>query len=507
MKARHLKKILPASVIQFCSLIAYANETLSIPHPQGTLFEPSNSNIFCTGYGPPLEIDDATRIAPVMVRWGGNTSSRFNFKLGNVWNAGADWNFANVTRGPRNLWEKWIQDHANANERVIFTVPILGWLAKDTSSRGDPKNPNPATTGEPLTDSDFRMLVGRIKELLPHQDRIYPLDNEPFQWHHIHGDAVAQKVTPEKFAKQWLHYARLVREVDEQAFLTGPGLWGYADVQNLPAFLKAVLGQRDKNGKPLLNIVSAGLYPQNQKLLATLADITGRTALNNDAVVATDTLRVATTANFDDETFVDPSWINAPIAHIPKLRKIIHETAIAKKLKRESIPQIGIAEYNWGAPYSASGAAAQAIILLKGLRLHLHHMCSFTWPPTDSAAGRIFAALRENIIGSDAGKPTLAILRNQKSTEPWVWFQDTEGRLALFFVAAKNVNFMLPKSILEKNKSARIELFDYQMNRWEVVKPDKDETFPAKAFGVYRWGAFPERSTTVLPPANAPKPQ
>ena len=31
-----------------------------------------------------------------LLRWGGNTSERYNWKLGNAWNTGRDWFFENV---------------------------------------------------------------------------------------------------------------------------------------------------------------------------------------------------------------------------------------------------------------------------------------------------------------------------------------------------------------------------------------------------------------------------
>jgi len=35
-----------------------------------------------------------------LIRWGGNTSERYNWQLGNAWNTGNDWYFENVAVGP-----------------------------------------------------------------------------------------------------------------------------------------------------------------------------------------------------------------------------------------------------------------------------------------------------------------------------------------------------------------------------------------------------------------------
>ncbi len=460
---------------------------IQISEPSAKAFGPANSNVFCTGYGPPLETDDASLLSPVLVRWGGNTSSRFNFKVGNIWNAGADWHFANVTRGPKDLWERWIKDHRDAGERVIFTIPILGWLAKDAVSRGNPQKPNPGLTSVRLTDADIRAVVRKIRDLLPHQERIYPLDNEPFQWHHIHGDAVAHKVKPQEFARRWLHVARIVREVDKDAVLTGPGLWGWGDLQNLEPFLEGVLGQSDARGRPLLNVVAAGLYPQNKRLLADLSDITGRTKNvfpDDDEIHG---LRVSTTANLDDEEYRDPSWIDAPVAYVPTILRAIDKVALKKKISPAHKPKIGIAEYNWGGHHTEAGAAAQALLILKALRLPLHHMCSFTWPPPHSLAGRTFRALRETIVGEDAKKTAWSLVEGQSSLPSWAWFKTQDMKLAFLFVAQQNGFVKIPTSVVSLDKKGVLEFFDAGKNVWQKREVEKTNGFMAERYGLFRW--------------------
>lgn len=465
------------------------NVVMEISPPKNWMEKKINDKIFCTGYTPAFEPDSESALSPVLVRWGGNTSSRFNFLLGNVWNAGADWNFANVSRGQGAIWERWILEHRDAGEMVMFTVPILGWLAKDTVSRGNPKQPNPGQTSVPLKDTHVYELVSKLRKMLPNQERVYPLDNEPFQWHHIHGDAISEKVDPKKFAKQWLRYAKIVRDADKDALLAGPGLWGWGDLPNLQPFLKEVLGKRDFRGKPYLNIVSASLYPQNKTLLADLADITGRTVLARNSGDDVDALRLETTANLDDESYVDPSWINAPVAYVPTLQKIVQLVASEKKVSRNFLPQIAIAEYNWGSPHSDAGAAAQASLLLKGLRLPLHHMCTYTWPPPQSEAGRVFRALRETVIGFNTKEARWKIVDGQSSSNPWVWFGTSEHKKALIFVASKSGLASLPLSYFKDlgEKKGDVEVFDGHQNMWRKVGWSGNSMVMVERFGLYRW--------------------
>ena len=447
---------------------------------------PANARIFCTGYGPPLAKDDAGALNPAVVRWGGNTASRFNFKVGNIWNAGSDWHYANVTRGKANLWTEWIREHRASGRDVIFTVPILGWLAKDSVTRGDPKAPNPSRTGVRMSDDDFKILITKIRDTLPSQERIYPLDNEPFQWHSIHGDAVPKKVDPKEFASRWLKYAKLVREVDPQAVITGPGIWGWGDLPNLDPFLEMVISKQDSRGKPYLNIVSAGIYPQNKRLLADLSDITGHTISTQPSQDELAELRVSTTANIDDENFVDPSWIAQPVSYVQSIEKRVQFWSEKNGIAAKNRPVIGIAEYNWGGHFTDGGAAAQAILLIKGLKLPLHHMCSFTWPPPKSSSGKVFRALREFVIGTNAASPNFSVFINQNSRNSWVWLQSQKRKRALLFVSKNAAVVSLPSWSTKKVKLTSLERFDAATNSWQPEPLLENNHFTAQRYGLYR---------------------
>ncbi len=469
---------------------------------------PANKRVFCTGYGPPLEVDDAAELHPSVVRWGGNTASRFNFKAGNLWNAGSDWHYSNVSRGKGDLWLQWILKHRDAGREVIFTVPIFGWLAKDSVTRGNPRVPDASRTSIPLTDDDFRFLIAKIRETLLSQERIYPLDNEPFQWHAIHGDAVAKKIEPKEFAARWLHYAKLVREVDVDGVLSGPGLWGWADLPNLDPFLEDVLGKTDAKGKPFLNIVSGGIYPQNTKLLQDLSDITGRKVSQQNDQKGIAELRVSTVANWDDENYVDPSWIAKPVAYVTTLEKRILYWSEKKKIAQKDRPLVGIAEYNWGGAATEAGAASQALLLMKGLKLPIHHMCTFTWPPPASPSGKVFRALHDFVLEEKGGVAKYAVPEGQDSRMNWLWLSSRNNERVLFFVADKNARVLLPNGQSAGTQSQQgdvasarsentavgdiaVEKFDVKNGLWRKVDLEGPNSFRAKQYGVYKvagWG-------------------
>jgi len=70
-------------------------------------------------------------------RWGGNTACRYNWKLGDAWNTGNDWFFENVAV-ERNAWQGFLRRTEQSGGRAIITLPLVGFVARDTRSTGFP---------------------------------------------------------------------------------------------------------------------------------------------------------------------------------------------------------------------------------------------------------------------------------------------------------------------------------------------------------------------------------
>src|SRR5947207_7345060 len=67
-------------------------------------------------------------------RWGGNTASRYNWK-NNTYNTGQDWYFENIPpayggTGAAGLIDK--DRSVGPGTRTLLTVPMIGWVAKDS---------------------------------------------------------------------------------------------------------------------------------------------------------------------------------------------------------------------------------------------------------------------------------------------------------------------------------------------------------------------------------------
>src|SRR5262249_53162826 len=108
-----------------------------------------------------------------ITRWGGNRSSRYNWRLG-VDNAGSDWFFQNGGTPLERLSDTGYLKHIEANQALgattYQTIPMPGWVAKDATSCGfsvakygkqqatQPGHPDSGngigTNGKPVTGND-----------------------------------------------------------------------------------------------------------------------------------------------------------------------------------------------------------------------------------------------------------------------------------------------------------------------------------------------------------------
>ena len=70
-------------------------------------------------------------IGQSVARWGGNASSRYNFK-NHTYNTGSDWYFENIVAGPDNTVESFVRTNRARGAKQVVTVPMIGWVAKDS---------------------------------------------------------------------------------------------------------------------------------------------------------------------------------------------------------------------------------------------------------------------------------------------------------------------------------------------------------------------------------------
>ncbi len=367
-------------------------------------------------------------------RWGGNPSSRFNWEVGNAWNTAQDWFFENVnyTGDPSFRWTRFLDDDVAHHLSTALTVPTLGWVAKDVGSYSFPvaefgaqqavdgykpeagngktpqgkslASPDPSRTSVAAPPEWVSAWVRDIRkrDTATHSRSVdvYILDNEPMLWNSTHRDVHPEPVGYDELLARTIAYGEAVRAADPDGRIAGPAVWGWpayffsakdaatsfrlapdrrshGDVPLLPWWLREVRRHENAVGHRLIDLVDVHFYPQEEAVGGPDGGI--------DA--ATSALRVRATRSLWDPTYVDESWIAAPIQLIPRLRQWIAENAPGMGI------QIG--EWNFGAEGHPSGGIAVAEMLGRFGQQGVEAAYYWTYPPTGSPAFWAFRAYRD----------------------------------------------------------------------------------------------------------------
>ena len=92
---------------------------------------------------------DAAAVTPANItvdRWGGDSTERYNYQL-DVTNSIADYYFENTPGNGGDGWlavsgvsafDALVESNNNNGIKTLGTVPVLGWVAKDSTSCGFP---------------------------------------------------------------------------------------------------------------------------------------------------------------------------------------------------------------------------------------------------------------------------------------------------------------------------------------------------------------------------------
>jgi hypothetical protein len=378
--------------------------------------------------------DSGAAIGATVRRWGGNNSSRYNWKLGNAWNAGHDWYFMNLDYvGVAGWsWKNFLAQQKEWGLKSAITLPMLGWVAKDTTSVSWPVSEHPSqqqiepykkvagngrlVSGNPIPSGPpSRTSVPAppafveewVKEIqaAPGGDTMlfYFLDNEPAVWHNTHRDVHPEPLTYDELWKRTLDYAVPLKKAYPNIKLAGPAEWGWEAYFDSPAdtatgrmnrvlkpdrrahgnkpliewYLEQVAAYEKKHKVRLVDVLDLHHYPMAQGIGHQAEGATDR---------ATNALRLRTTRALWDPTYKDESWINDTVMLLPRMKKWIADYAPGM--------EIALGEYSFGANGHPSGALAQAEALGRFAQHGVYAAFNWMYPPKDSAAAHAFRAFR-----------------------------------------------------------------------------------------------------------------
>mgnify|MGYP001470694576 CR=1 FL=1 len=339
-----------------------------------------------------------------VVRWGGNSVTRYNWKL-NVQNHASDWFYMNLPKdnsegetlpdGSRS--DRFIDETLGNGGKVLLQVPTIGWTPKsrevttgfsvakygpqqltECSYGGWWCNPDAGNgirpDGSLITGNDPRdtsVEVGpefvaewieHIQDRVPDQVHYYALDNEPSLWPYTHRDVHPQMTTYDEIWDYSKAYGEAIKEADPKGQIFGPVSWGWCDYFYSAADgCSAGADSAAHGGKPFLEwyLSQAEAYRNETSVrLIDYLDIhyyptESGVAISEDESKGTAARRLKSLKALYDPTFKDASsWIGEPVNLIPRMKDIIERNAPGTKL--------AITEYNFGNGRGISSGLAQA---------------------------------------------------------------------------------------------------------------------------------------------------
>lgn len=404
-------------------------------------------------------------------RWGGNTTSRYNYKLG-AWNTANDWFWQNIKIDSHEVFLGKVAEKAGL---AAITVPIMGWVAKDTSSasfpvsvfgpqeKTDPDHPDfgngkkadgktlippkePTRTSVAVTPEDVGEFVKKVrayeKKLGKKLVFEWILDNEPGLWSSTHRDVHPSPLTYDELLERTIAYGTAIRKADPDAIIAGPtsyGWWEYfystkdhdegirskpdrkahGDVPLIAWYLQKLAEHEKKTGVRILDVLDVHIYPQAD-------NVQGPDGHGGDGGGETDRktndLRFRTTRSLWDREYVDESWIKEAVYLIPRMKDLIAQNYPGRGF------QIG--EYNFGAEAHPAGGVALAEVLGRFALNGVSHAFYWTYPKTGTPAYWAFRAFRnydgkgghflERIVPTTSPTGTSVYASRDESGKKWV---------------------------------------------------------------------------------------
>lgn len=346
-------------------------------------------------------------------RWGGNATTRYNYK-NDAYNAGSDWYFEDLHYNndtsalpDGSQADKFVEQNRAAGSDTLMTVPMIGWTAagrddgcgfsiaeygpqqgSDAQWRPDCGNGtstdgtlitgnDPAETSTPAGPDFVKGWVQYLDGTYGNADsggvRFYDLDNEPDLWHSTHRDVHPAGADYDELRDSTYATAAAVKDADPAAQTLGPVGWGlnsliysgldqqvcseqggscwsnppdraaHGGVEFAPWYLQQMKAYDQEHGRRILDYFDEHIYPQQSGVSGSADD------------AATQALRLRSTRQLWDPSYVDESWINQPVQYIPRMRSLVDQNYPGTKL--------AISEYNWGALDHVDGGLAEADVL------------------------------------------------------------------------------------------------------------------------------------------------
>jgi hypothetical protein len=400
---------LPAALIVSACLGFAQNVATSVSVDASANRHAINPNIYGVAYAA---ASDMTKLNAPLNRWGGNSTSRYNWQLDGH-SAGSDWYFETYSDGsgtPAGSADAYVSTtRANPGAEPLFTIPMIDYIANLGPGRStlegfsvkkygaqtatDPYNSDAgdgvsSATGKNITGNNpldtgiansTTIQQGWLQHFVSTWGsaatatgiKYYILDNEPSLWYQTHRDVHPNPANYQEMYDKIVAYASAIRAADPNAKIVGPEEWSWW------AMYFSGFDQANGAGASTSDYNTHGqmyyypwllqqLYAYKQKTGTQLLDVLTVHCYNGAPGDSEDSLtgqqyRNQETRILWDPTFQDPSWYG----DIGINGRVINWIPTLKAMVAQYYPglEVGCTEYNWGDEPNLNGATTQADVL------------------------------------------------------------------------------------------------------------------------------------------------
>lgn len=360
-----------------------------------------------------LDLTLAHDLGAALNRWGGEQTTRYNWKLGNAFNASRDYFYVNgnynltsaADRMPSGVVDQDIVEAHAQGMSYLLTIPTIGWVAKDDNpgsrslnvpdSGGPPATPGgDAIVGyDPTANRQRTSVPSRARKGMPFADppdlsdptvaqdewvhhlvkrfgraadggvKYYAMDNESELWWYQHADIKPAQLSYDQMRDNFLDYATAIKDVDPTAQILAPTMWYYFNLFYSPLD-RSFPDHPDRlahGDVPFLDWWLGEIRKHDEQAGRRTLDVLALhpypqgNVFSDDVSPAMAALRLRSTRILWDPSYLEEAWIHDHMRLIPRLRDAIAANYPGTK--------IALSEYSWGAAGSVNGALAQAEVL------------------------------------------------------------------------------------------------------------------------------------------------